>query len=75
MTKKARFLKRLRALGIGDDLLARMICPIGVGGLKGKEPGVIALSLLAEIFSRRTQMREGAKGVGSQDIKGVLCDA
>ena len=49
-TKRARFEKRLRELDVDDAALARLVCPIGARGPKGKEPAVIAISLAAEIL-------------------------
>ena len=49
-TKRARFAARLRAAGIGEAALARLVCPIGAEGIPGKEPGVIALAAAAEIM-------------------------
>lgn len=51
-SKRARFESRLRARGIGDALLARMVCPIGLPGIVGKEPEVIAVSVLAQMLQR-----------------------
>lgn len=48
-TKRARFLKRLREAGIADGALARLTCPIGIAGLTGKEPSVIAVSVAAQL--------------------------
>lgn len=50
-TKSARFRKRLREAGITDAALARLTCPIGIGGLTGKEPPVIAVSIAAQLIS------------------------
>ncbi len=44
-TKRARFEHRLRERGIAEPLLQRMTCPIGLPGIAGKEPGVIALAV------------------------------
>ncbi len=49
-TKKARFHSRLRKDGFDDAARARMICPIGLPGIKGKQPDVIALALLAQVL-------------------------
>lgn len=49
-TKRARFEHRLRERGIGDDRLARMVCPIGVPGIAGKEPEVIAVAVVAQLL-------------------------
>lgn len=49
-TKRARFLHRLEAAGLPPDTLARMTCPIGLPGLAGKEPAVIAVSVVAQLL-------------------------
>jgi len=51
-TKRARFVARLRAAGIGEAALQRLVCPIGAEGIPGKEPGVIALAVATEIMRR-----------------------
>jgi xanthine dehydrogenase accessory factor len=48
-TKRARFLKRLAELGIGEVLLTRLVCPIGLPGVGGKEPAAIAVSVAAQL--------------------------
>jgi xanthine dehydrogenase accessory factor len=48
-TKRARFLHRLAQLGIAQPTLARLSCPIGLPGIGGKEPGMIAVSVAAEL--------------------------
>ena len=50
-TKRARFLHRFEARGIGPDVLARLTCPIGVPGIAGKEPEVIAVSVVAQLLA------------------------
>ncbi len=54
-TKIARFRSRLKADGIGEDALARLTTPIGVPGVRGKEPDVIAISILAQLLQMRGQ--------------------
>ena len=49
-TKKARFESQMRAAGIGDDQLAKLVCPIGVPGIPGKEPPVIAAAVAAQLL-------------------------
>ncbi|HBK06525.1 MAG TPA: xanthine dehydrogenase accessory protein XdhC [Acetobacteraceae bacterium] len=46
-TKRARFLSRLARQGIPTD---KLICPIGLPGIEGKEPAVVALSVAAQIM-------------------------
>jgi xanthine dehydrogenase accessory factor len=49
-TKRARFMKRLADLGIAGPQLSRLVCPIGLPNLSGKEPAVIALSVAAQLM-------------------------
>jgi xanthine dehydrogenase accessory factor len=46
-TKRARFLSRLEKEGVDHE---RLTCPIGVPGLKGKAPEVIAIATLAQLL-------------------------
>lgn len=47
-TKRARFLARLRGEGVDAS---RLTCPIGMPGITGKEPDVIAIAVLAQLLS------------------------
>ena len=49
-TKKNRFIHRFEHHGIAPDVIARMTCPIGVPGISGKEPEVIAISVAAQLL-------------------------
>ena len=49
-TKRARFLSRLAGDGLGPEALGRLTCPIGVPGITGKEPDVIAIAVLAQLL-------------------------
>jgi xanthine dehydrogenase accessory factor len=49
-TKRARFLKRLRELGVAEERLARLTCPIGAPGVKGKQPAIIAVAVAAQLL-------------------------
>jgi len=58
-TKRARFLSRLSALGVDAKVIAQLRCPIGIAGLGGKEPAVIAASVAAEcLLLRDTHSRQ-----------------
>ncbi|MFK8051794.1 MAG: xanthine dehydrogenase accessory protein XdhC [Woeseiaceae bacterium] len=48
--KRRRFEKRLKALGHNDQDLARLTCPIGIDGIKGKQPGNIAIAVAAQVL-------------------------
>ena len=49
-TKRARFLSRLGSDGIGPMARDRLTCPIGIAGIDGKEPDVIAIAALAQVL-------------------------
>ena len=49
-TKRAQFEHRLRARGFEESRIAAMACPIGLPGIAGKEPGVIAASVCAQLL-------------------------
>jgi xanthine dehydrogenase accessory factor len=49
-TKRARFLSQMRAAGLTEVQLARLVCPIGVPGLESKDPAVIAASTAAQLL-------------------------
>ncbi len=49
-TKRARFVHRFEQRGITPDTIARMTCPIGLPGITGKEPEVIAVAVVAQLL-------------------------
>jgi len=49
-TKWATFRHRLEARGFTAEELARITCPIGVPGITGKEPEVIAVAVAAQLL-------------------------
>ena len=51
-TKRASFERRLRDRGVDGDAIARMTCPIGIDGIDGKEPEVIAMAVVAQLIAR-----------------------
>ena len=57
-TKWASFRSRLRARGWSDAELDAVICPIGVAGVQGKEPQVIAVAVAAQILQTRAVQTE-----------------
>jgi len=50
-TKRRQFEHRLRERGIADDKIAAMVCPIGLPGIAGKAPAVIAASCAAQLLT------------------------
>jgi xanthine dehydrogenase accessory factor len=49
-TKRAKFLHRLEAMGLSSHTLSGLTCPIGLPELTGKEPAVIAVSVVAQLL-------------------------
>lgn len=52
-TKRALFERRLAEFGVPADSIARLVCPIGVPGIAGKSPPVIAAAVAAELLIAR----------------------
>lgn len=57
-TKRARFLSRLRSAGVSERDLARLVCPIGLASIRGKEPPIIAASVAADLLVRRQALAD-----------------
>ena len=51
-TKRARFLRRLDQRGVSPEVLARLTCPIGLPGITGKQPELIALAVVAQLLQQ-----------------------
>jgi xanthine dehydrogenase accessory factor len=62
-TKRARFIGRLKARGLGEAELARLTCPIGIAGAGGKHPAEIAIAVAAQLL----QVRDAAS-IGVDDV-------
>jgi xanthine dehydrogenase accessory factor len=56
-TKRARFEARLAERGFSSGDLARIVCPIGIPGVGGKDPAEIAVAVAAQLL----QLRRPAK--------------
>lgn len=50
-TKRRRFAQLLGQRGIPEAAIARITCPIGIGGIASKEPAHIAVSVAAQVVS------------------------
>ncbi len=61
-TKRASFERRLRDAGISQPTLSRLVCPIGMAGLKSKDPSVIAVGVVAELLTYIEADQKGAEG-------------
>ena len=49
-TKRARFEKTMRDLGLPKALVDRVVCPIGLPGIASKQPAVIAVATAAQLL-------------------------
>jgi len=62
-TKRARFERRFREVGIPEERIRALACPIGVPGIAGKEPAVIAASVAAQLLAERERTASAAATV------------
>ena len=53
-TKKIKFYKRLQELGYNKKIVEKIACPIGNKRIAGKEPDVIAISIIARLLEYKT---------------------
>jgi len=53
-TKKIRFKKRLIEIGHNENSIDKIECPIGIQGIEGKEPDVIAISIIARLLEYKS---------------------
>lgn len=51
-TKWATFRRRLAERGFSEAELAQVTCPIGLPGIRGKQPAVVALAVMAQLLQR-----------------------
>ena len=57
VTKRARFASQARQLGLSEDEIARLVCPIGLPDIKDKEPSVIAAGVAAQLLIARERAK------------------
>lgn len=66
-TKAARMRSRLRSAGHGEAALARFRCPVGLPGIAGKAPAVIAAGIAAELLLRASARAAAETGASAAD--------
>ncbi|HPE59489.1 MAG TPA: xanthine dehydrogenase accessory protein XdhC [Thiolinea sp.] len=54
-TKAARFRHRLRDAGIAGHLIEHLTCPVGLPGISGKEPEIIAIAVAAQLLKLKEE--------------------
>jgi len=64
VSKRRRFEKHLRKLGMEQSHIDRMTCPIGIEGIDGKKPAEIAISVTAELL----QIAGAESSAGTEDL-------
>lgn len=66
VTKRARFVRRMRAAGIPPSVLDLLVCPVGIGEITGKAPAFVALSIAAQlaIWRQAGENTESVVGIG-----------
>lgn len=73
-TKWATFRHRLEERGFTAEELARITSPIGIAGIVGKEPEVIAVAVAAQLLqlmgkARHPEQREGSRAAGDSSLR------
>lgn len=66
-SKRERFRHRLAQRGLDEARLARLRCPVGVDGIVGKQPEVIALAVVAQLLQVATPYVAASGDVPVQD--------
>lgn len=57
-TKHRQFERRLRERGVPAERYARMTCPVGIEGVTGKSPEVIAVAVAAQLLQVRERREQ-----------------
>lgn len=61
-TKARRFQQRLAHRGWNDSDINRVICPVGLSAVPGKQPAEVAVSIAAQLLNRLHAMRPAETG-------------
>ena len=56
-SKRRRFERLMKKQGVPASLLDRLVCPIGVDGVRGKQPVEIAIAVAAEVLQVRDALQ------------------
>ena len=63
-TKRRQFERRMAERGIPTARFAGMTCPIGVPGIKGKDPATIAIAVAAQLLQVRERVLAAGQSAG-----------
>lgn len=69
-TKRQRFEHRLLARGVHPQRVGELVCPIGLPGVQGKEPAVVAVAAVAQLLSLPTTLQQPVTVARSQQTEG-----
>lgn len=61
-TKRARFVSAMRRIGIPDEVIDTLVCPIGLTEIRDKAPAAIAASIAAQLLIERDRVAQSAAG-------------
>jgi xanthine dehydrogenase accessory factor len=56
-TKRARFASQARQLGLSEQQIVRLVCPIGLPDIRDKEPSIIATGVAAQLLIARERAK------------------
>lgn len=74
-TKRRMFEKRMSRRGISADRFEKMVCPIGIDGIRSKQPAAIAISVAAQLMRFHDQLSIHNPIKQHQFCSGVQYDA
>ena len=60
-TKRERFKHRLAERGVDAAQIVRLTCPIGIAGVDGREPEVIAAAVVAQLLQTSSRLRTASE--------------
>lgn len=68
-SKRARFARRLAEAGIAPEQLGRLVCPIGIDGIRSKAPAHIAAATVAELLICDEALRKAGSDADDSDVQ------
>jgi len=68
-TKRASFARRLADRGVAADAIARLTCPIGIAGIGGESPEVIAAAVVAQLLARAEHEEARVVAAAERDVE------
>ncbi len=67
-TKAARFRLRLKNADLEEDAVARLVSPLGVATIKGKEPAIVATSIVCQLLERQEMHHQDTSNQHGQNL-------